>query len=226
MRSRCLIWCLALTSSASRPPLPITDHVSLEEAAKLLYRVTRVNANTLDSRATPFLEGDRSTGEAVMFSGKLIKKKVFAVPEPLVDLLGFSTFAWAKMSLSSGPSTGEPKSVIVMASAIATDASPGDRFAVTGMVVHSVEQKTPMVIAAKLSWHPQGSPHPGWQWLGDHGVNISDLSNLAPPRDRRPLGAADADAFYSMLAAASEDRNRYEWCSPCAATSRSVRWPP
>ena len=170
---------------------PLKDQQAIQEAAKLLYRVGKVNSDSFASRAGESFTGEEPIGEAVKLSGELVEVKVFRVSDSLVDLLGLRSISLAVLSLPSG------HHVSVVASDIPADAKPGDRFDVTGMVINESA-----IVSAKASWFPKQSSVPGWQWLSNQGVDLGELPSLAT-RDRQPLKASDANAFYSIMAAAS-----------------------
>jgi hypothetical protein len=181
---------------------PLRDQEAVSEAAKLLYRIGNVNPESFTARH-PAGSDANSVGEAVEFDGEFDRAKLYSVPETLRELLGFDSLAVITLNMNGD------QSISVITRDVPVDCKLGDRLTVIGMVV----QPSEAVVAAKLSWYPRNVGNPSWQWLADHGVDIAQLPGLKN-RDRRSLGTADTEVFYSMLVAAAGPA---PWPTPLAA---------
>ena len=187
------------------------DKQSIGEAAKLLYRARKVNPESFANRSQAGDAGG-NVGDAVQFDGLFESAKAYAIPDSLIDLLGFDSFSVITMDVD------QDQSIRVIASSVPVGIKPDDRLNVIGMVVESGQPESgkpepsdgaeakvtaEAVVAAKMTWHPRVAASPSWQWLADRGVDIANLPGLKT-RNRKPLTAADSDVFYSIMSAASQ----------------------
>ena len=178
------------------------DKQSIGEAAKLLYRVEKASPESFVQRIEADKVGDGTNadavGNAVQFEGVFVGTTAYAIPDSLVELLGFKSISLVSIE------TDQDEVLQVISSSVPAGCKPGDRFNVIGMVVKvgDVQNAVEAVVAAKMSWYPRVAANASWQWLADRGVDISTLPGLKT-RDRRPLSSADTEAFYSIMAAAA-----------------------
>ena len=193
--------------AATYPP---TDEKTLGELAKLLYRLRIVNPTKLQAMATQdtTLAGDQKpgplvVGDAVSTTGTIKSMQLVATPKKLIEFLEFKQLQVLTVHEPSG------HDIKVITLPLPGDAQIGDQVEGAGVTVQisKLLNGTPAIASAivcnRLRWLPASAPTVGWQLLRNRGVDISLLSNLGS-RNRRPLLADDGDAFYSMMAAASD----------------------
>ena len=93
-----------------------------------------------------------------------------------------------------------------------SEAAVGDRVRGVGVVVRPATSSPgesnppdrllpPIAATSDLAWFPANPTRTGWAMLSAAGFDLGLLSEVAS-RDRKPLMSEDADAFYSLLAAA------------------------
>jgi len=174
---------------------PPVDNDSTGELAKLIYRLRNVDSQSLESRIEVGLQLE--LGDAVRTAGIVESIRTMDVPANLIPVLDMSKLVILTIT------DGATKLDVVVES-VDPKVRNGDRVDGIGVAIelNGEHGKSPASIAvSKLRWFPQQVPNAGWQLLRDAGVDLSLVSGLSS-RDRRPLVAADGDAFYSMLAAA------------------------
>ncbi len=182
---------------------------SIGELAKLIYRIRGVDRQNLAKRISQ--DSAVALGDAVDFSGEVESIRRLEVPTDLIPFLEFSKLYVLRISAA------ETKTDVV-AHSIDPNLQVGDRVAGVGVAIEVTDQGTlpPLAIAvANPQWFPRRVPNLGWQLLRDEGLDISLISALAS-RDRKPLTAADGDAFYGMLAAATSIGKRDQVTMPMA----------
>jgi hypothetical protein len=185
---------------------PSNDEESTGELAKLMYRLGSVDPQILNSRSEPGTS--IAVGDATRFSGTVASLTTVAVPSKLVKFLDLETLHLLTIS-----STGT--NVKIVASKIDPKLKAGDRIDGIGVAIESNDSVATAIAAANLRWYPKQVPNVGWQLLRDAGVDIGLISDL-PTRGRRPLVAADGDAFYSILAATTALIERDDLAAPRA----------
>ncbi|MCA9135607.1 MAG: hypothetical protein KDB00_02580 [Planctomycetales bacterium] len=175
---------------------PVNDSVAAGEMAKLLFRLRKADHAVIKDRSGP-ATAERSVGDVVEVEGTISVIRQYKVPEALVDFLELATFQEIVLqttdseqttSIFSPPLVGKiSKGDLIRADAIAMgDSNAASAFA-----------------AGHVQWIPATAETPGWRLLAREGVDLSRIAEAAS-RNRRPLEAADGDAFYSMLTAAKE----------------------
>jgi len=175
---------------------PPVDDDSTGELSKLIYRLQNVDSQILERRIDP--TSLLKLGDAVRISGIVESIRTIEVPSKLIPFLDISQLF--VLTIVAGQSETE-----VVALAIDPKVRKGDRVEGIGVAIEVAKEqaKSPIAVAVtKLRWFPEQVPNTGWRLLRDAGVDLSLVSSLSS-RDRRPLVAADADAFYSMIAAAA-----------------------
>jgi hypothetical protein len=170
------------------------------ELAKLVYRLRAIDPNALDARVGN--TAGYQLGDAIRIDGEIQEIKVLKVPSRLVEFVELSYLHLIVVDTGTA-------AVRVATTMLPRDAKRTDRVSGIGVVIEtsaaddSEHDLQPAAIAtARLRWFPQTSKTAGWQLLGDEGLDVSLLAEVAA-RNRRPLLAEDGDAFYSMLAAAA-----------------------
>jgi hypothetical protein len=193
--------------AATYPP---TDENKLGELAKLLYRLRAVdpaklqsmatqNANELESGASP----TTSVGDAAPLTGTIKSMQLVPIPKELIEFLEFKEIHVLTVQITDG------KEIKVMTFPLPQGAKAGDRLEGAGIALQvkqspeNASSITSAILCNRLRWLPTSSPITGWQLLRDQGVDISLLAGLGT-RNRQTLLAEDGDAFYSMMAAASD----------------------
>ncbi|TWT52477.1 hypothetical protein Pla22_01010 [Rubripirellula amarantea] len=184
------------------------------ELAKLIYKLQKINEETLSSRATKTLS-DSSIGDLLRSDGVIESTQTFEIPQSLHELLGFESLSAILVSVESVPSeasAGEPTNaetqdhttgqrVQVFCAPLPREAVAGDRVSFVGMTLTS---QSPWAIAApSMRWFPSQASSSSWQWLANQDFDISLLPELAS-RDRKDLVPQDSDAFYGLLAITSK----------------------
>jgi len=193
---------------------PPTDEASLGELAKLMYRLRSVNPNTLQERASGTSDPSRSEsataiGDAIKIEGVIEETQIVPVPEKLVEFLEFTKLQVLVIRKQNGRQTK------VITFPLPQGAQVGDRVDGAGVALQLDNQTNHATAVAcnRPRWFPESSSIVGWQLLRDAGLDISLLSNLSS-RNRRPLMSEDGDAFYSMMAAAANLKNRTQIPTP------------
>lgn len=187
---------------------PPTDEKTLGELAKLLYRLRSVDASKLQSMATQNeLELGASqvfsVGDAATFKGTLKSMQWMPIPKELIEFLEFQ-----KIHVLAVQTTDE-QTIRVITLPLPKGAQVGDRVEGAGVVLQvkpsseKASLQTSVILCKRPRWLPKSSPITGWQLLRDQGLDISLLADLGT-RSRQKLLAKDGDAFYSMMAAASD----------------------
>lgn len=187
---------------------PVDDSQAAGELAKLLYRLGNVSEASLTERAG----GSRGLGDAVQVGGRIASIGRLAVPEGLVDLLGFSEIQ--RLILAAEPSDAADQRLLLFTQDLPPRVRAGDRVTALGVVVGdsssvAADQPPTAVATASVEWFPADAAKPGWRLLADAGVDMA-LMTEAADRDRQPLKAEDADAFYSLLSASRQIGRRDE----------------
>jgi hypothetical protein len=193
---------------------PPRDADAAGELAKLVYRLRAIDPNALDARVGN--TAGYQLGDAIRIDGEIQEIKVLKVPSRLVEFVELSYLHLIVVDTGTA-------AVRVATAMLPRDAKRTDRVSGIGVVIEtsaaddSEHDLQPAAIAtARLRWFPQTSKTAGWQLLGDEGLDVSLLAEVAA-RNRRPLLAEDGDAFYSMLAAAATISRRDDLPTPSLA---------
>lgn len=193
--------------AATYPP---TNKKTLGELAKLLYRLRAIdpaklqsmatrNANESDSGASQTL----SVGDATPLTGTIKSMKLVPIPKELIEFLEFKRLHVLTLQLA------DTQEIKVITFPLPEGAKIGDQLDGSGIALQIKQSPTgasptaSAILCNRLRWLPKSSPIKGWQLLRDQGVDIGLLADLGT-RNRQPLLAEDGDAFYSMMAAASD----------------------
>lgn len=204
---------------------PITNTTAAGEAAKVLYRVDKLKPSSLRKRIDSSKPGDTNSGavrsalalgDATEVSGIVVSAKAYAVPAALADLLDFDRIARINIDVSP-PDTapGDRLFVLVLSSNSIAGMQPGDRVSALGIQIADANDlalpvnlsgagapDSPIhyeVVCASQSvaWFPTTAIHDGWKLLSENNFDVSQIDGLIK-RNRQPLGADDADAFYTL----------------------------
>ena len=200
-----------------------------EELAKLIYGIRKVQA-TLQSRlgddsSRPIEDAARAwdeVGEIVAIEGAIASSESIPLPAQLAAVLEFDSIVRIRLrpdGLQNEDLQGEQKSggeatlpTVVYTLRLPSEAAVGDRVRGVGVVVRPATSSPgesnppdrllpPIVATSDLAWFPVKPTRTGWAMLSAAGFDLGLLSEVAD-RDRKPLMSEDADAFYSLLAAA------------------------
>ncbi|TWU59097.1 hypothetical protein Poly51_18830 [Rubripirellula tenax] len=179
---------------------PPSDSAAVGELAKLVFRLQKVDPKVLASRVRKDPTESNAAelvaaelGDAVSINGVVRSIQVIDVPGDLVEFLEFKRMRSLQIE--------SPKQTVQVVTAnVADNIAVGDQARGTGVIVQANGQVA--AAAGRLSWVPSTTPSAGWMLLAKAGVDISSIVEVAS-RDRKPLLAADADAFYATLAAAA-----------------------
>lgn len=185
---------------------PPGDKKSFEELSRIVYRIGRVQPESIRKRVTPGQFGN--IGDAITVTGTIQSMRLLRVPEKLVDVLEFSSIVDLVMVVDED--TDEKSSVNnseirIIGPRLPKSAAVGDRVEAVGAVLalnEVADASLPIaMVSAKMRWIPAKPPSDGWRLLSEGGVDVSELAGVAS-RNRKPLMAADNKPFYEMLAAA------------------------
>ena len=189
---------------------PPTDEKKMGELAKLLYRLRPVDPAKLQAMANQdarLPEGQETppltVGDAVSIKAKIKSMQLVPIPTKLIEFLEFKQLHVLTVEETDG------NDIKIITFPLPQDAQIGDQIEGAGVALQLAQppnQAPPTVSAIacnRLRWLPSTSSIVGWQLLRNQGVDISLLSDLGS-RNRQPLLAKDGDAFYSMMAAASD----------------------
>ncbi|HBJ38615.1 MAG TPA: hypothetical protein DDZ51_28470 [Planctomycetaceae bacterium] len=194
------------------------DPQSISEAAKLLFQVNRLGRSSLASQPSRPIStaSDPLTweiGDAVAISGRAQTIASIQIDDDLADVLDFSQLYRIEIETDEGTTlrviaTSIPESWISLWSQTQTLDQP---MSAIGMVVSAGGDTEPRMIATpKVAWFPAAGPsvdetgiRSHWALLAQYGFDVSMIEQLRS-LNRKPLVAADQNAFYSMLRAASE----------------------
>lgn len=168
----------------TRPTDP-TDPTKTGELAKLIFRLANTDEAALRSRVGQ----QASIGHAVMIEGTIQSAESLKVPDGLVEFLDLSTLSIVRVRVGD-------QTMLAIAPPISASARAGDR--VSGIGV-ALDDEGRSVAIGRLRWMPAVAPSAGWQLLADAGVDLGLLADVTR-LNRKPLLAADGDAFYAMLA--------------------------
>jgi hypothetical protein len=175
---------------------PPVDEDSTGELAKLLYRLQKVSATTIESGV-----GESSElGDIVTVAAEIRELANLAVPEKLTEFLEIK-----RMQVLVCQTNDQPVRIVTIN--LPEDAKVGDRIEGAGVVIENESGRAIAIATARLRWFPKAAANVGWRLLTEAGLDISLLSD-ASTRSRRPMLAQDGDAFYSLLAAAATIRER------------------
>lgn len=182
---------------------PIRDTKSAGEMSRLLYRLRKADVNAISERADENASrpDDVSIGEGTVVDGRVQSVKRYKVPAELIEFLGLESFY--EIQLKSAEED-DAKTRVLFLPPLAGAVSMADRLSADAVYLGSIDQ-TPYYAAGRAAWMPSETDNPGWQLLTELGVDLSGVIEMAS-RNRQSLGAADADAFYSMLVAADRLR--------------------
>ena len=189
---------------------PFDQPEAVAESAKLLDRLRRVSAETLQSHATmlgPTAVPER--GSVAQFTAKLQSTQLVRVPEDLAGYLEFSTVSYSKFEVMGAGH--EPLQVQVVSVPLSSQAKQGDEFSMTGVLVSPAVglgtsptySITAGLVCPMVRWYPAGSASPSHAFLASQGFDMSWITRLTR-RDRKPLSSLDSDAFYELMRIASQ----------------------
>ncbi|QDT02897.1 hypothetical protein K227x_12760 [Rubripirellula lacrimiformis] len=196
---------------------PVVDDDTAGELAKLSYRLQRIAPTALAGRATPLALGpdaqsdDIDIGSAVRFDGTIQSIDRIPVPPALVEYLEFSVVRSVQLQVDDA-------AIRVLSPGLVSEAKVGDRAGGVGVVIQpgpkvdspqSPDADPMVLVAGRMDWMPSQSPSVGWQLLAETGVDLSGVAALAS-RNRKPLTAADGDAFYAILATSEQIGRRQD----------------
>lgn len=175
---------------------PIKDSVAAGEMAKLLFRLRKADASVIKDRSALTLS-TRRVGDVVRVEGSVSLIRQYNVPEALIEFLELETFQELVLQAA-----GSDETTSIFAPPLVGRVSKGDL--IRADAISLGDQEAAMVFAAgHVEWIPATAESVGWRLLAREGVDLSRIAEAAS-RNRRPLEAADGDAFYSMLAAAKK----------------------
>ncbi len=177
---------------------PPSDPAAAGELAKLVYRLQSVNESVLVERARG--NDPQSVGQAMPIDGTIRSIEFVDVPPELVEFLEFRRLKLIVVQ------SGENDLTVVTAN-VSNDAAIGDRVRGVGVVIESASDRSVTIASPRLSWIPDSAPSVGWQMLAGEGVDIGALADVST-RNRKPLMAADADAFYAIMSASANVATR------------------
>ena len=193
--------------AATYPP---TDDKTLGELAKLLYRLRSVDPTKLQSMASQNANESESgtarsisVGDAALLTGTIKSLQLVPIPKELTEFLEFKQLHVLTVQIKDG------KAIKVITFPLPKSAKAGDRVEGAGVVLqvkqspNNASSITSAILCKRVRWLPKVSPITGWQLLRDQGVDISLLADLGT-RNRQKLLSEDGDAFYAMMAAASD----------------------
>lgn len=193
--------------AATYPP---TNGKTLGELAKLLYRLRSIDPAKLQSMATqgaiePEIGASlaMSVGDATPLTGTIKSMQLVPIPTELIEFLEFKRLHVLTLQRADN------QEIKVITFPLPDSAKVGDRLEGAGIalqVKQSPDNASPTasaILCNRLRWLPKSSPIQGWQLLRGEGVDISLLADLGT-RDRQKLLVEDGDAFYSIMAAASD----------------------
>ena len=175
---------------------PVDDSDAAGEMARLLFRLRKADENVIASRVEP-LTDRTAEGDVVKISGTISAIRQYKVPESLIEFLDLKTFHEIVLA-----SERTDESISVFAPPLLGNVAKGDLISADAIVL-DLESSQGVFAAGKLAWIPASVESVGWKLLAGQGVDLSRVAEAAN-RNRRPLEAADGDAFYSMLAAAKK----------------------
>jgi hypothetical protein len=175
---------------------PVDDYDAAGEMARLLFRLRKGDGNVIASRVGP-LTDQTVAGDVVEIQGTISAIRQYKVPESLIEFLDLETFHEVVLSFEQ-----DDESISVFAPPLLGKVAKGDSIRADAIVLN-LESSQGVFAAGNLVWTPARADSVGWKLLAGQGVDLSRVA-AAETRNRRPLEAADADAFYSMLAAAKE----------------------
>ena len=193
--------------AATYPP---TDGETLGELAKLLYRMRSIDPIKLQTMATQNAETTDDgeprpllVGDAVPLTGTIKSMQLVPIPKQLTEVLEFTQLHVITVEDTDG------HEVKVISFPLPKDARAGDQLEGVGVALQVEESlditppRASAMVCNRVRWLPVSSSNLGWQLLRNQGVDISLLSDLGT-RNRQTLLAEDGDAFYAMMAAASD----------------------
>ncbi len=171
------------------------NEVNQGELAKLLYRLDHLDASSLNSLA----DEPSAVGDVVSFAGSVREVKRMSVPQELVEFLEFDHFTKIAVELEN-----DAQGLVfwLYVQDAPQQLALGDRVSATGVVLQPAAAVQVISIASSsLHWTPANAQGSGPQLLAKLGVDLAAVLKIAE-RNRQPLQSSDADAFYSMMAAA------------------------
>lgn len=191
---------------------PLGDGTAVGELAKMVYRLKTIRDDSLRDRLSA--EADLQLGDAVQLTGELVRARRVSVPDELVEFLEFKDLFLIDVTNEEGLTRQ------LVCPSFPRDAKPGDGITALGVVLElATTGGWNAMAASRVQWSPRSTSEQGWQLLSDAGFDVALLAGIQQ-RSRQPLVAQDADAFYSMLAAAQQVGKRAG--NPTPASLQSV----
>ncbi|MEM9588561.1 MAG: hypothetical protein AAGA03_14860, partial [Planctomycetota bacterium] len=195
---------------------PVDDQASVDEVARLLYRLERLRAPTLESRLVP---QSQEPGNALRFKGRIQSTRMLSVSANQSEYLEMSAVLELTIDQSVGraddqPSTSKPlppEMTDEPALSLVYTIPQESRWQVGDFVSGvGIDLSTPgspsllggsVIASAHIAWTPQVMPSKGWELLSKQGVDLGEIDGLSA-RNGKPLSAKDTSLFYSMLRSA------------------------
>jgi hypothetical protein len=203
------------------------DEERLAEAAKLLFQVNRLARTALAAPPAGSAPYDDPTlistaGDSITIRGTATSVVAVTLPPDLADVMEFDRVYRVEIQTTYRAITDDTEAselhpgptvnvlTTSVPSAWLSEAAPpqdlNERTSAVGVVVRSNDDGRPTLIAAaNLAWFPAATSPASEDWalLAGRGVDASLLEDVRA-RNRKPLLAADHNAFYAMLKAADE----------------------
>ncbi|WP_233214527.1 LapA family protein [Rhodopirellula bahusiensis] len=191
-----------------------------DEQAKLVFRLKRLSAATLDQRLPEASESPISIGDAIDIEGTIESFQFVAVPDELTEFLGMRQL----VELSLVDEAGSP--MLVVAAPLPKQVAVGDQLSGVGVSLHdgSEPPAVAIAVAGNLRWRPAQPESLGWQVLSEMDVDITRLPEITA-LSRRPLMDADSEVFFSIIGAADRAGSmpaNEEPLGPIAAAMRAA----
>jgi len=205
-------------------PLPAADSVedlsasqwpdSLRgELAKLVYRMSRLSGEVLQSRASS-TSVPPSVGDAQAFQGTISRLESVPVPPDLADVLDLNQFQRVRLKVNvttDATDDASPEATLVsdlLVRRLPAAARPGDQLSGVGLVLRppasdqtGQSDAGAFWVGGAVQWVPAEPSSPSQAVLAEAGVDVGGLPALAR-RSRQPLMSEDSDLFFPMIAAA------------------------
>jgi len=183
---------------------PIEDSEDAGDVGRLLYRLQRIQRDSLQRRVDDGLD-EPQLGDAVQWQGTVKNVRKYRVPDGLATFLEFEHFYEIQLEpVPPETANGSAETQFVFTAELPGRVVPGD--AVRGVGVVLEKTAAMLVIAAgRIGWTPAEPANVGQKLLAEYGAELSEIVR-AGGRDRQSLSAEEAEAFYSMLSVADLTR--------------------
>ena len=184
----------------------IAQRPDADEIARLIYRLKRIQPESLQQRANTAAvvsNPDRGAGDIVTIEGTIVDIKRSVVSPRLHNPLSIEQIFDLTLRVDlTGTTAGDHDhpTVRCFTDQLPIAAQKGDTISVVGV---AIDDSVHAVAAADLSWTPLHFQTDGHRLLSNAGFNLARLDALIQ-RDQRPLTTADNQSFYAMMRAAAE----------------------